>query len=114
MIAAVSSPAVSSMSATRTAAPSCANCSAIARPMPWPAPVTIEILSLRRIAYSVLDIHQHLSCDADFRSRDGIAAEVGDVHRVAVSIADAEGHVGGTREEDRPAVVGEELDFPAV
>src|SRR5947208_16788405 len=99
------------MSLTSTHAPSRANASAMALPIPWAAPVTIVVLSFSLIAHSP-QVHRFLPGDSQMRSRDPIAPEVGDVNPVEIVAAERE--VGGPRDQDRVMIPAQELPLLSV
>src|SRR5215475_1416043 len=131
--AAVSSAAARLLSAHSTSAPSRANNSAVARPLPmpspglWPAPMTMAILSLRRMhlslgrgprdfwatAIALLDdvgtppkrppsSAQNLRCLARRRGRS--AGRLGRQQNIAAVLGNDEAHLRGPRQP--PRVVG--------
>src|SRR3954452_15180777 len=102
------SPTDSWTSGTTTYAPASAKTSAMARPMPWAAPVTIATLLVRsyifvwsgRVACQELAAHT-----GQLRPDDGVTAEVGDVHHVALIVTHTERHVRRPRQQDGERVV---------
>src|SRR5262245_30258551 len=75
-------PASTSISTTRTVAPSSANNSLMALPMPCAPPVTMAIFDLSRDMAS--QVGQKLALSPDFGARDGRAPEIGHVEFVEV------------------------------
>src|SRR2546426_8601868 len=74
----------------------------MARPMPWPAPVTMAILSLSLIKL----VRQPLAFAAHFGAGDGRARKVGDVK--LVEILPPKSHVRRAAQQNGPAVPGEQ------